>query len=387
MEKRLLQVQGLVAIADGPAEDATNDVAPTFVARHHAVGNGEGDGPDVIGDHAEGNAHLLVLVRIVDLEVVVPTHLVAGREVGDGLQQRGEEVRIVRGLLSLQHGHHSLKAHPGVHVLVVEGLQIAVRLRIVLDEDQIPQLHDLRMILVHQGPPRRLPARLRRPQVHMDLGARPTRPGVPHHPEVFLGGLVQDPLVGQRRLRKPQVVRLLVGRYSELVVPFVHRRVEPVRIQAPPFHQQLPSPRNGLGLEVVAKAPVAQHLEEGVMVGVMPHLLQVVVLTGDPQALLGVHGPRVGPLAGSQEDILELIHAGVREEKGAVSFRHEGRAGDLLVALLPKELQKLLPDFLGRTRRIGGGLEMRIHRRSRRSIDDREIERKDLQATELSRVT
>ena len=52
--------------------------------------------------------------------------------------------------------------------------------------------------------------------------------------------------------------------------------------------------RDGLALEVVAEGPVAEHLEEGVVVGVAPHLLEVVVLARDADALLGVGGARVG---------------------------------------------------------------------------------------------
>ena len=44
--------------------------------------------------------------------------------------------------------------------------------------------------------------------------------------------------------------------------------------------------RRNLLLEVVAEAPVAEHLEEGVVVEVLPHVVQVVVLPARTDALL-----------------------------------------------------------------------------------------------------
>ena len=57
--------------------------------------------------------------------------------------------------------------------------------------------------------------------------------------------------------------------------------------------QQFPRPGDGLGLEVVAEAPVAQHLEERVVVGVVADVFQVVVLAAGADALLAVDGAGV----------------------------------------------------------------------------------------------
>lgn len=64
-------------------------------------------------------------------------------------------------------------------------------------------------------------------------------------------------------------------------------------------------------LEVVSKGPVAQHLEEGVVVEVAAHVLQVVVLAASTDALLAVDHTAVGGqlAAGvrrAQQDGLEL---------------------------------------------------------------------------------
>jgi hypothetical protein len=41
----------LPAVADGAADDAAQDVAAPFVAGDHAVGDQEGAGADVVGQH------------------------------------------------------------------------------------------------------------------------------------------------------------------------------------------------------------------------------------------------------------------------------------------------------------------------------------------------
>ena len=56
------------------------------------------------------------------------------------------------------------------------------------------------------------------------------------------------------------------------------RHVEILWIQLQHIHQILPGHIDGALLEVVAKRPVAEHLEHRVVVGVVSHLLQVVVL-------------------------------------------------------------------------------------------------------------
>ena len=75
--------------------------------------------------------------------------------------------------------------------------------------------------------------------------------------------------------------------------------------------EQLPGPGDGLALEVVAKAPVAHHLEKGVVVVVLAHIIQVVVLAAGADAL------RQGEDAG----------AGGEQRQGGVWWRGEKGQG------------------------------------------------------------
>ncbi len=248
-------------------------------------------------------------------------------------------------------------------MLVLEPLQAPVRLRVVLNEDEIPDLHHLRVVGVHQLDPRRLGPGRRRSQVYVHFRAGPAGPRVPHHPEVLLRRLIEHVLLRNRGLGTPEVVGLLVRLQLELVVPLVDGRIQAIRGQPPAVHQQFPRPPNGVGFEVVAEAPVAQHLEKRVMVRVVPHLPQVVVLPGHAQAFLRVDRPRVRALPRPQENVLELVHARIREEEGAVALRHERGARDNFVVPLREKLEKVVSNLLGGAARVDARLQVLVHRR------------------------
>ena len=75
--------------------------------------------------------------------------------------------------------------------------------------------------------------------------------------------------------------------------------------------------------EVVSERPVAQHLEESVVVDILPDVVQVVVLAASADALLAVDDAapfrhvRVGVDCANKHR-LELVHPGVGEQQGGV---------------------------------------------------------------------
>ncbi len=98
--------------------------------------------------------------------------------------------------------------------------------------------------------------------------------------------------------------------------------------------EKLPRPVDRLALEVIAEAEVAQHLEKRV---VIRRAADVVDVAG-PQALLAGRGPRELQLHLAQEVVLELVHAGRREQHatGPTSARAR-RSGTRLCPFVSKK--------------------------------------------------
>src|SRR5204863_94979 len=80
------------------------------------------------------------------------------------------------------------------------------------------------------------------------------------------------------------------------------------------------------------EGPVAEHLEEGVVVGVAPHLLEAVVLAADAEPLLRIDRTRLAAHLVAEKDLLEGHHARVDEDQARVVLGHEPRARDHGVA-------------------------------------------------------
>src|SRR5262249_32609396 len=100
-----------------------------------------------------------------------------------------------------------------------------------------------------------------------------------------------------------------------------------------------------LFLVVVAERPIAEHLEEGVVIGVSSYLFEVIMFAGDAQAFLRVDHPRMSRLLQTKENILEGHHAGIGEEEGRVTGRNQGRAGHDLMAAFGKKSQEAVTNF------------------------------------------
>ena len=331
-EEGLGEAQEGVAVAHGAAQDAADDVAGLHVGRQLAVGDGEGDGADVVGDDAHGHFHIAALSVLMTGE---------GFHLAD---EAGEDVRLVVALLVLQDHAQALEAHARVDVLGGEGLQVAIGLALILHEHQVPDFDDLVVVGVHQLVAGHFGDLLVAAQVDVDLGAGTAGAGVAHFPEVVV--LVAGEDVVGRKVLEPGGLGLGVQGGAVFLAAFEYGGVQLGLVNLVDFRQQFPGPVDGLGLEIVAEAPVAQHLEHGVVTAVVAHGFQVVVLAAHAQALLAVGG--TGEFGGgiAQEDIFELVHARVGEhERRVVLDDHGGRRYNG-VALGCEEVQVFLADFL-----------------------------------------
>ena len=111
------------------------------------------------------------------------------------------------------------------------------------------------------------------------------------------------------------------------------------------FGEQFPRPRNRVLLEVIAKRPVAEHLEHRVVIGVDTYLLQVVVLTAHTQTLLRIGYARVLDGLVSEKPILERSHSAVDEHKRWIALHNHrcGRNNDVPFGL--EKIQKFAANF------------------------------------------
>ena len=331
-DRRLRKAEVGIAVAHGAAQDAADDIAGLDVRGQLPVGNREGDGAQVVGDHAHGDVDLLVLA------------VALARQRRDAADRRLEDIRIVVRLLALQDHAEALEAHARIDVARGQLLERAVGLAVELHEDQVPDLDHLRVAGIDH-----LAAGLRGDlglvaQVVVDLRAGAARSRLAHLPEVVVLVAADDVILGQEAA--PVVVGLLIEGHAVLLRALEDGGVHALGRQVVDVVQQLPGPCDRLLLEVVAVGPVAQHLEHRMVVGVVADLLQVVVLARHAQALLRVGRARI--LAGriAQEDVLELVHARVGEHQRGVSLDdHRGRRHDH-VALRCEEVQKGLTNFI-----------------------------------------
>ena len=139
---------------------------------------------------------------------------------------------------------------------------------------------------------------------------------------------------------QPEVVGFVVARHAVLAledgdVELFGRHVEPLG-----RGNQLPGVGNGVLLEIVAKAEVAEHLEKGMMAIGKAHIFKIVVLAAGADALLRGGGARVVALFGAEKDVLELVHARVGKQQGGVVGGNQRGAMHLAVALLDEKVQE-----------------------------------------------
>src|SRR5258708_28049340 len=89
--------------------------------------------------------------------------------------------------------------------------------------------------------------------------------------------------------------------------------------------RELPREQNGVALEVVAEGEVPQHLKERIVPRGVTDLLEVVMLSARPNAFLRRRCPTRTERwrLESKKHLLELHHAGVREQQRRIVFRHQ----------------------------------------------------------------
>ena len=213
---------------------------------------------------------------------------------------------------ALQHRGRPLQAHARVDVLAGQRTQIVGRIAhaVELGEDQVPDFD------------------LAEGRVVVDFAARAadavgTLAGGVGRPKILVLAQPLKFLGRQLDLVQPNAGRL--------VVVEVNRGREPFLGQPEPLlaRQELPRPVDRFPFEIVAKTEIAQHLEEGVVVGGAAHVVDVA------RAETFLTRRRAGELqlAATKKMVLELVHARGGEQHRGVPAGHQHVAGPADAAL------------------------------------------------------
>ncbi len=257
----------------------------------------------------------------------------------------------------LQHGGEALEPHAGVDRGLRQRVHRARLVAVELHEHEVPDLDVAVALGVGRTGRTALDAG---PVVVEDLRARPAGTGVAHLPEVVALEFARAGLVADADAALGRHADVLRPELEGLVVGGVDRDPELLLRQPVVDGEQLPGEADGVPLEVVAEAAVAEHLEERVVARRVAHVLEVVVLAARAHAALRGHRPVVWALLQAEEHVLELVHAGVGEQQRRVVAGHERARGQRGVALGGEVVDELLANLfglhglaIGRTRRHG----------------------------------
>lgn len=311
-------------ISSASSQDSSKDVTTTDIAGHTSVADGDGQGPDVIGQDSVGGIES-VLVVLAELARVGSSagHLLDLVKVGL------EDVGVVVGFHVLQARDESLEPHPGVDMLSGEGSETPVVFSVVGHEDVVPHFEDVGVVLVDE-----MSGVSASDSVEMDLAARSTGTDGAHLPKVvldvsgenviLLDADIHPELSARRRLVSCSQTFLLgsstldslgleIRLQTKLFVPLEIGDIQPIRRQPIDPRQKVPTTVDGLLFEIVAKRPVPQHFEKGVMVRVFTDVVQVVVLSTGSDTLLRVDGSFEGAhlgvgVGGTEEEGFILVH-------------------------------------------------------------------------------
>ena len=172
--------------------------------------------------------------------------------------------------------------------------------------------------MFHQFAARHLGAFFCRTQVDVDFRARAAGSRVAHFPKIVMLVAVDDMVFRQELF--PVAGCFVVAFQTFFRTAFKDGGIEIGRVYFEHVDQVFPCPADGFFLEIVTKRPVAQHFEHRMVVGVMSDFFQVIVLAAHAEALLGVCHTFVFGRVVAQDDVFELVHAGIGEHQSRVVF-------------------------------------------------------------------
>ena len=302
-------------------DQAAQHVAAALVGRTHAVRQQHRAAAGVVGENANGSIRFR--------RAGVPLTRFGHPVLDEGTKEIGLEDP---GAGAVRHGGDALQAHPGVDPFALQWGPGSGLVAVPLHEDEVPDLEEAVAVLTVRpavGPP----AAVFLAPVIVDLRVRPAGPRRSGRPEVVVIAKAPDPLGRDAGRRRPDVVAF--------VVVVVDPGPEPPGVNLELLGEELVSKRDGLLLEVVAKGEVAEHLEEGQVMAVVPDHLDV----HRPKHLLGRGCAGMGRPGLTEKVGFEGHHPGAGEQQARIAERDQGGARQHLVVPLFEEVEKTVADL------------------------------------------
>ena len=259
-------------------------------------------------------------------------------ELGNTGQDAGEGVDFIHALLPVQDADRALQTHAGVHVLFRQRLVAAFGVFVVLHKDVVP---DFQIPAAGAGGGAvRTAGLLIGDDEHLRVAAAGAGDAGGTPPVVRLRK--EEQILLLHAAGAPQAVAFLVP--GAVLVALEDREGQPVLRQAKVFRagQELPAPGDHFLLEIVAQAPVAQHLEKGQMAGIA----HVVDIPG-ADALLHVRQAGAGGVGRAHQIGNQGMHARRGEKHGGIVLRDDGGGLDPVMPLGFHEGQKHFPQLGG----------------------------------------
>ncbi len=191
-------------------------------------------------------------------------------------------------------------------------MQHAVAAAVVLHEHQVPDFDVAVAILIRRT--RRTTGNILAVVVE-DFGAGTARSGIAHRPEIVFRADTAEAIWIDTDFLEPDV--------GGLFVFFKHGHPELFGGQTDFDGEELPRELDRLALEVITETEVTEHFEKGVVARGITNVFQVIVLATGAHATLAAGCARITAFFTTEKHILELHHAGIREQQCRVIARHK----------------------------------------------------------------
>ena len=323
MHQRLTRAEE-VCMPHGATHDPPQDIAAAFVRGQDAVGHQEACRAQMVGNNAvTGGA--------------VTFRLYSGQPL-TRRDQVPEGVGVVIVVHALHHRGDAFDPHSRIDARLGQVADDFIGFLRELHEHEVPDLD--KAVAIFLGRTRRATPDMVAMIVE-DFRTRAAGAIRAHGPEIVLGRDTDDALVGETGELFPEIESFVVG--------MIDSDQQAILVEAPFLGQQCPSMQDGLLLEVIAEAEIAEHLEEGVVARGVADIVEIVVLAPGADAFLRTRRTRRGRGFEPRERVLERHHAGVDEHQRGIAERHQRRAGNFRMFVTGEIVEETAADVVGRS--------------------------------------